>query len=179
MSRAVTHTLGPVGTNCEAAAWHWLRQRGYSGGEVELHSTLEEAVPAVLRSPKSSILLACIVYPQLNELVFRNLTKMALRECFTMPTHPMVLAAPKVGHIGLVLSHPAPASLLDGREVLIKMANSNSAAAIDCAKGLGDACITTKIAAETNGLLIIEDFGAVPMGFSIHVPYGSEVWPYE
>lgn len=179
MSRAVIHTLGPVGTNCEAAAWHWLRQRGYSGGEVELHSTLEQAVPAVLRSPKSSILLACIVYPQLNEIVFRNLAKMALRECFTMPTHPMVLAAPKAGHIGLVLSHPAPASLLDGREVLIKMANSNSAAAIDCAKGLSDACITTKIAAEANGLLIIEDFGAVPMGFSIHVPYGSEVWPYE
>lgn len=174
-SEVSVHTLGPSGTNCEAAAWHWLRENRRVRGQVVLHPTLEDAVPAVLEQPGSSVLLGCVVYPRLNELVFQNLDTLVLRECFVMPTHSMVLAAPSAGTIRTLLSHPAPVNLLDGRDVSIELASSNAAAAAACAQGRSDACITTSCAAEANGLLVIEDFGPVSMGFSIHVPHESEV----
>lgn len=43
---AVLHTLGPTGTNCEAAAHAWFRRQG-GVGRVELHSTLEQAVERI------------------------------------------------------------------------------------------------------------------------------------
>ncbi|MEU7433855.1 bacilysin biosynthesis protein BacA [Streptomyces sioyaensis] len=171
----VVHTLGPSGTNCEAAARYWLRENHTGNGTVVLHPTLEQGVPAVLKEPTWSVLLGCVVYPRLNELVFQNLRSMALRECFMMPTHPMVLAAPSRGEVRTVLTHPAPVDLLEGRDVRIELASSNAAAAAGCAQGRSDACITTRPAAEANGLLVLEDFGPVDMGFSIHVPHESEI----
>ncbi|MFE3625189.1 bacilysin biosynthesis protein BacA [Streptomyces sp. NPDC059159] len=171
----VVHTLGPTGTNCEAAAEYWLSENHLGKGTVKLHPTLEQAVPAVLKEPTRSVLLGCVVYPRLNELVFQNLRSMALRECFMMPTHPMILAARTRGKIRTVLSHPAPVNLLDGQDIQIELVSSNAAAAAGCAAGRGDACITTSPAADANGLLVIEDFGPVSMGFSIHVPHESEV----
>ncbi|MFI6439111.1 prephenate dehydratase domain-containing protein [Streptomyces sp. NPDC050759] len=170
------HTLGPSGTNCEAAAKYWLKEQHSGKGRVILHPTLEQAVPAVLKEPTRSILLGCVVYPKLHEIVFQNLRSMALRECFMMPTHPMILAAPQQrAEIRTVLTHPAPVNLLDGRDVSIELASSNAAAAAGCAQGQSDACITTRPAAEAHGLVVIEDFGPVSMGFSIHVPYETEV----
>jgi prephenate dehydratase len=173
----VVHTLGPAGTNCEAAARQWLRDNAAGNGTVVLHPTLEEAVQVVLKEPARNVLLGCVVYPRLHELVFQNLSSMALRECFMMPTHNMVLAAPARGPIETVLSHPAPVDLVGGRGYRIQLATSNAAAAADCAKGGTDACITTRPAADANNLLVIEDFGPVDMGFSIHVPHQSEVYP--
>lgn len=65
---AVLHTLGPTGTNCEAAAHAWFRRQG-GVGRVELHSTLEQAVE---RMPEDDThaLLSCVVYPELHTLVF-------------------------------------------------------------------------------------------------------------
>src|ERR1044072_7237717 len=40
------HTLGPHGTNLEAASHEWLRRRGVTG-TVHLHSSIEEALGAV------------------------------------------------------------------------------------------------------------------------------------
>lgn len=174
-SAVVVHTLGPSGTNCEAAAWYWLRESELESGSVELHPTLEDAVLAMLKQPRLSVLLGCVVYPRLHEIVFQNLGVMALQECFVMPTHPMVLAAPSFGDFETVLSHPAPVNLLDGRDVRIELASSNAAAAIACAQGHADACITTSLAAQANGLHVIEDFGHVPMGFTIHAAHESEV----
>jgi hypothetical protein len=169
------HTLGPPGTNCEAAAHFYLRQRGDQAGDVLLYETLEKAVVGMLADPRDSALLGCVVYPQLNEIVFRNLAAMSLRDCFVMPTYPMVLASRDDAPVSTVISHPAPVHLLDGRNVTIILANSNSAAAIACASGKSDACITTSVAAEAWNLRILEDFGPVPMGFSIHAPHGTEI----
>lgn len=169
------HTLGPTGTNCEAAAKYYLEQRAYTNGSVVLHETLENAVEDVLVDPADSVLLGCVVYPKLNEIVFRNLHSMSLRECFVMPTYRMVLAAPGDGPVHTVLSHPAPVNLLEGRDLDILLVSSNSAAALGCAEGKADACITTSVAAEANGLAILEDFGQVPMGFSIHAPHGTRL----
>ncbi|WP_409180693.1 hypothetical protein F9C11_29940 [Amycolatopsis sp. VS8301801F10] len=168
------HTLGPAGTNCEAAARHYLEKNGYRDGSVVLYDTLEDAVEHVLDEPADSALLGCIVYPRLHEIVFDHLDSLALRECFTMPTHRMVLAkpagSPEIGPRSTVLCHPAPVQLLDGRGLDVRLATSNAAAARQCAAGEADACITTIVAAGAAGLDIVEDFGPVPMGFSIHVP---------
>jgi prephenate dehydratase len=165
------HTLGPRGTNCEAAARHWLAEQGVSEPQIVLHRTLEEATVVMLADDgRTKALLACVVYPYLHDLVFKNLADMAMLDCFVMPTYPMVLASPGTTTPTTVASHPAPMSLIEGRGLDIHLANSNAEAALRCAAGEVDACITTSVAAERAGLILIQDFGPVPMGFSVHVP---------
>lgn len=164
------HTLGPTGTNCEAAAHHWIQTRGFPDASVVLHPTLEKAVIDVIGMPQTSVLLACVVYPYLHEIVFKNMRDMTMRECFVLPTHNMVYAGRPDQPQRTVASHPAPVNLLDGRSVEISLVNSNSEAAATCASGVTDACITTLPAARRHGLSILTDFGPVPMGFSVHAP---------
>lgn len=168
------HTLGPAGTNCEAAARFWIDKRRKNRGTIVLHPSLESAVPAVLETSGNAVLLACVVYPRLHEIVFRNLAHLELKECFVVPTYRMVLAARSMlregspGPFGSIASHPAPVDLIAGSAADIRMARSNSEAAQVCARGETDACITTVVAANSNDLTIVKDFGSVQMGFSIH-----------
>ena len=81
----------------------------------------------------------------------------------------MVLAARNdVEIITSVASHPAPIGLVPESISDLRVVDSNSQAAIDCASGLVDGCITTIVAAQKHNLRIISDFGPVPMGFTIH-----------
>ncbi|GAA2711198.1 MULTISPECIES: bacilysin biosynthesis protein BacA [Streptomyces] len=160
------HTLGPQGTNLEAASHEWLRRRGITDGTVELHSSIESALEAVPADGRHA-LTACAVYPALHTLVFGNLHRLRMVDSFVMPTHNMVLASTGAQHPASVASHPAPKGLVpEGariREVL-----SNSQAAIDCAEGLVEGCITTIVAAQAHGLEVVRDFGPVPMVFTVH-----------
>ncbi len=163
----VLHTLGPAGTNCEAAAHAWFRRLG-GVGRVELHPTLELAVE---RMPEDDThaLLGCVVYPDLHTLVFSNLDRLELADCFIFPTFNMLFAKrPGVAHLSSVASHPAPRHLVPAG-LKVSLVNSNSQAALDCANGIVDACITTLPAAQKHGLQIVNDHGPVPMGFTIHV----------
>ena len=162
------HTLGPAGTNCEAAAHHWLAQRNIQDHDVTLHTTLEEAVEVVTSTPGANVLLGCVVYPDLHHLVFRNLKALSLVECFVMPTYHMVVAGDMSKPRPIVASHPAPVNLLDEWSPEIVLVHSNVAAAMSCAQGETDACVTTAIAAERAGLPVAKDFGPVSMGFTIH-----------
>ncbi|MFF8602367.1 prephenate dehydratase domain-containing protein [Streptomyces sp. NPDC015232] len=165
------HTLGPHGTNLEAASHEWLRRRGVTGGTVTLHASIEEALEAVPDDGRHA-LTACAVYPALHTLVFSNLHRLHMIDSFVMPTHNMVLASRGTDTPAVVASHPAPRGLVPGalapasaevREVL-----SNAQAAIDCAEGRVDGCITTIVAAERHGLRVLRDFGPVPMVFTVH-----------
>ncbi len=167
------HTLGPEGTNCEAAAKSWLMARG-GAGEVVLHATLEEAVPAVVEDPAAA-LLGCVVYPDLHKLVFGNLHSLVLADCFVVPTHRMVLAArPDAPSPSVVATHPAPESLIPTEIAERRFVSSNVVAALSCARGEVDGCITTEVAAKRLKLQILRDFGAIEMGFTIHVPLRKE-----
>ncbi|MCW2256946.1 hypothetical protein M2263_003037 [Providencia alcalifaciens] len=42
----IIHTLGPIGTNCEKAAYYWLKQKNLDG-KVILHETLEVSVEKI------------------------------------------------------------------------------------------------------------------------------------
>lgn len=166
------HTLGPEGTNCQLAVYHWLNMKNIDVADatIILHPTLEEGLDAVLEE-RDSLLLACIVYPKLNELVFNHLDNMQLADCFIMPTYNMVLATKKQlskQQIQSVVSHPAPVSLVDDLNCEAQLTTSNSHAAMLCANEKFDACITTRKSAELYNLIEVEDFGQVPMGFSIH-----------
>lgn len=168
------HTLGPTGTNCEKAAQEYLRRQS-KAGNIRLHETLEVAVEELINSEEGGVLLGCIVYPQLHDIVFKNLGKLKLVDCFVIDTHEMVFAgrSTSLSAISSVGTHPAPKHLvsevLDLRpDVRVTICDSNSAASLQCANGDFDACITTDVAATKNGLHIFKSFGPVPMGFSIH-----------
>jgi hypothetical protein len=162
-------TLGPAGTNCEAAAHFWFDSLNRRGN-VTLYPSLETALEeGVLRMPGAA-LLSCIVYPDLHNLVFRNLKHVALVDAFVMPTLSMVLAAREEGPFHTVATHPAPEVLIPENIAQRRYARSNSEAGLQCARGEVDACITTITVAEKLGLKIIADYGRIPMGFAIHVP---------
>jgi hypothetical protein len=162
----VLHTLGPEGTNCELAARTWFDRAGVDG-EVILHPTLEEAADAVLGQPGAA-LLACIAYPELHTLIYTRYHRLVLVDSLIMPTHSMVLAArTSRPTIRTVATHPAPVTLVpDGAAV--QLVTSNSQAARDCADGLVDACITTAPAMVEHGLELVQDFGPLSMGFTVH-----------
>ncbi|MBH2952444.1 hypothetical protein I5Q45_25715 [Serratia marcescens] len=168
------HTLGPAGTNCEKAAHLWLKNNSHRG-EVKLHQTLEDAAKYMNKTDANDVLLGCIVYPELHHLVFKNLSNLKLIDCFVMDTHNMVFAGkkPNPDEIRTVGSHPAPQDLIHqvpgiNKQLSIRLFNSNSEAARQCAADAVDACISTDISALRCGLTILVDFGPVPMGFSIH-----------
>ena len=161
------HTLGPTGTNCEAAAHYWFDLNNIEG-DVILHDTLEAGV-ATLRDSDAAdqAVLGCIVYPELHTLVFSNLTWLKLVDCFIMPTFNMVLARKPGDELTRIATHPAPQGLVpEGCERIL--VTSNSVAAARCASGTVDGCVTTLVAARNHGLEVVRDYGPVPMGFSIH-----------
>lgn len=169
------HTLRPKGTNCEKAADYWLAKNNVKGN-VKLYPTLESATESV-KEDKDGLLLGCIVYPDLNNIVFQNLSSLELKNCFVMDTHNMVFASRytdycDIFHVG---SHPAPQHLLSELPIADKsmkktLFTSNSEAGVQCAQGAVDGCITTFSTAEKYHLHILHAFGPVPMGFSVHAP---------
>lgn len=170
MDKSITKilTLGPAGTNCEAAANYYIKSNGMDA-DVELYNTLEEAAKIVSENTKGYALLGCIVYPDLHQLCFPYLGKMKLQDVFIHDTYNMVLASRhKDQDVKIVATHPAPKSLVPSKYKTVT-SNSNTHAGIMCKRGDTDACITTSKSAENEGLHIIKDYGPVPMGFSIHV----------
>ncbi|WP_319557419.1 hypothetical protein [Thiomicrorhabdus sp.] len=165
----VIHTLGPSGTNCEMAAQHWMKEN-HSSGRVVLHKTLEEAQAATLEDQENAVLLGCVVYPDLHNIVFQHLQEFELMECFVVPTLEMVLAGhkTKVSIEDRFICHPAPKSLLPKGAKHIELATSNAEAAKLCGLHQADFCITTLPSAQENGLTVVQRFGAVRMGFSVH-----------
>lgn len=164
----VIRTLGPEGSNLELAAYEWFRLNGVANGEVILHPTVEDAVSAI--SADNEGVMACAAYPHLHTLIFENLKSLTIIDTFLFPTMEMVLASRRLSSYKAgetCASHRAPQALIPDRFRWIE-SSSNSQAARDCADNLSDACITTKTAAESNDLLIVENFGTVDMAFTLH-----------
>lgn len=160
-------TLGPPGTNLEAAAKWWCQTRSACNARVFLHETLEGAVEE-MSLDGTEVLIGCIVYPDLHTLVFGNLARLEIAECFVFPTHRMVLASRDGKFPVSVATHPAPRLLVPQEVTETIIVNSNSAAAMQCASGTVAGCVTTIVAAQAHGLKVLRDYGSVPMGFSVH-----------
>lgn len=150
------HTLGPTNTNCEKAAYKWLKAKNIEG-EVVLHDTLEDAVETLLTNNDSeSALLGCVVYPDLHKIVFSNLDRIILYDVFIDNTYDMVLASNGkcVNELNCIASHPAPSGLIldNYPTVNVEYATSNSNAGLRCLQGEVDGCITTKAVVKTYNL---------------------------
>lgn len=161
------HTLGPSGTNCERAARSWaLRECG--SAEVHLHGSMEEAASHVVRDDRA-VLLGVVAYPNLHTIIYSHLHTLRLMDVFIMNTDNMVLAS-RTGAAPIVCAtHPAPEKLLH-ETVERRFVSSNVMAANTCAAGEADSCITTLCAAQKHKLVLLQAFGPVPMGFTIHGP---------
>jgi hypothetical protein len=166
----VIHTLGPLGTNLAGAALIWLQRNAAAVSDLDknviLHSTVEDAVANMPENDKHG-LMTCAVYPLLHDLVFKNIVKLQFIDSFIYPTFSMVLASVSGLRPLKVATHPAPSSLVPKNAETI-FVNSNSQAALDCAAGLVDGCITTAAAATMHELKVVTDFGPVPMVFTLH-----------
>ncbi|WP_344125167.1 hypothetical protein [Luedemannella flava] len=164
---ATIHTLGPSGTNLEKAAHRWFADRRRQG-TVVLHGEVEDGLD-VMKFDGTEAILACAVYPRLHDLVFSNLHRLEMADSFILDTYDMVLATrPDQGPVTTIITHPAPSCLVADRGT-ITYASSNSVAAAECAAGRYDACVTTGQAAQAEGLRTLENFGPVPMVFTLHV----------
>jgi hypothetical protein len=161
------HTLGPAGTNCELAAQEWLARQGRRG-TIVLHGTLEEAAAEAARTPGAALMVP-VAYPELHKLVYAYLDTLELADSLITMTHNMVLARrPRVGCPASVASHPAPVELVPAG-CTVRIVASNAQAALDCARGEADGCITTLPSMESNGLELVHDYGPVAMAFTVHV----------
>ncbi|MGH9226515.1 MAG: bacilysin biosynthesis protein BacA [Acidimicrobiales bacterium] len=161
------HTLGPAGTNCELAAQEWFAREGRPG-TVVLHPTLEDAAEQASRTPGAALLVA-VAYPNLHTLVYAHIGRLVLADSIITMTHNMVLARrPGVAIPSSAASHPAPAGLVP-EGLAVRLVTSNTQAALDCAAGAVDACITTLPAMRENDLDLVRDFGPIAMAFTVHV----------
>ena len=161
------HTLGPAGTNCEKAALKWVKRK-CPNASLHLHSTMELAATKVANC-RSSALLSVMAYPQLHAIIYEHITALQLIDVFIMNTDNMVLASASGMMPTTCATHPAPEKLLPA-SVKRHYVTSNVVAAVECANGKAEGCITTLGAAQKHSLKILQKFGPVPMGFTIHGP---------
>lgn len=168
--KIIIHTLGLEGTNCEKAGYLWLESKKVYG-DVKLYSTLEDALIEV-RKNTHDLLLGCAVYPDLHKIVFENLDFLEIQDSFVMPTWNMVLAKNHRSSSNMekiiIACHPAPSHLAYTYSQNVRFVSSNVQAALECVSGKASACITTLKAAQDNNLKVIQDFGEVPMCFTLH-----------
>lgn len=168
--KIIIHTLGPEGTNCEKAGYLWLESNKVYG-DVKLYSTLEDALIEV-RKNTHDLLLGCAVHPDLHQIVFENLDFLEIQDSFVMPTWNMVLAKNHSSSSNMekiiIACHPAPSHLAFSYSQNVRFVSSNVQAALECVRGKASACITTLKAAQDNNLKVIQDFGEVPMCFTLH-----------
>lgn len=77
-----------------------------------LHREIEDALGRMAFDGSEAI-VACAVYTRLHTLVFENLTRLAMVDCFIRPTYRMVLASRFNRPDGeRIATHPAPRSLV-------------------------------------------------------------------
>ncbi len=166
------HTLGPAGTNLCAASWLWFARHGIKGAVV-LHRTVEDAISA-MPVQTSDALMTCAVYPDLHHVVFANLSRFEFVDAFIFPTFPMILASRDGERPRSVATHPAPQGLVPASADRV-LTTSNAQAARDCADGRTEGCITTLAALNSAGLTVVQDFGPVPMVYTLHgQPFGEQ-----
>jgi hypothetical protein len=160
------HTLGPNGTNCELAALHWRDDKMCVDTTIFLHDSFELAAEAVAVR-NDSVLLGVAAYPQLHSIIYSNLKNFQIIDVFICRTEEMILASNDGYMPSLCATHPAPERLLPS-VIERKYVSNNVAAAQECASGNTDGCLTTLRAAKKYNLKIVNNFGQVPMAFTVH-----------
>jgi len=179
--RQIRHfALGPEGTNILQACSRWtVRMQIEHKAHTVLCDTPEDSILAARQLAEPSTLgvfWTCAVYSREMEVFFRNpdtlpfftqetmaLDKMQLatRPALTAELNDTCVPVPSDWRIAV---HSSPAALLPHHRNVV-LVNSNAAAAIDCAAGRVEACITTESARSRHGLTSLHCFGSPEMVF--------------
>jgi hypothetical protein len=171
--------LGPEGTNISQACRRWTArmQIGHKADTV-LCDTPEDSIVAArqLADPGAlGVFWTCAVYSREMEVFFRNPDTLPFFTQETMALDKMQLATRPALAAELhdsrvpcgwrIAVHPSPAALLPPHHRNVVLVNSNAVAAIDCAAGRVEACITTESARARQGLTSLHCFGSPEMVF--------------
>jgi len=174
-----SYALGPQGTNIIRAATAWHAKMGIANKATVIPcSTVEESV-VLTRANKSegclSVFWTCAVYFRENEVFFENPDMLPFVFEQILPLDEMQLAcelklareleSAAVRPEWRILSHPSPAPLVKSLGWKVIEARSNADAAVRCAAGEAEACVTTEDARQRYGLVTLHAFGSPPMLF--------------
>src|SRR3989338_6561741 len=144
--RVVNFVLGPEGTNMQQACKAWIRWSGIvAKAEIMLCPTPEDSLAQARLVTEKGVVpffWTCAVYFRLKEELHRQEWNGGWR----------------------IASHPSPSPLVDGLGPVVKT-TSNAQAALMCARGEVEACITTAQAAKIHGLTMVHEFGSPIMVF--------------
>ncbi len=178
--RLIRHfALGPAGTNISQASHRWtLRMQVEHKAHTVLCDTPEDSIVAareVVEPGALGMFWTCAVYSREMEIFFRNPDTLPFFTQETMPldqmqlaTRPSLAAAlgePRVPRDWRIAVHSSPAALLPPHHPNVVLVNSNAAAAVDCAAGRVEACVTTESARSRHGLVSLHCFGSPEMVF--------------
>lgn len=160
-------TLGPSGTCSENTVKSFIAERGLNG-EILLKETFQDCVASLI-SKEVDFIIVPSAFKELNELIFKNLGKIKIKECFVLNTPALVIGVKEKNKIMSIATHSAPEILAKNNFPDIKIIGSpsNSKSAIMVVEGKADACLTTEIAAKANNLKILKNFGEVPMSWNV------------
>lgn len=170
--------LGPLGTNMIQAAQRWYERMEVADKALIIPCETPEHSLTSAESATGEAVLAlfwtCAVYVHLNEIFFRNIDCLPFQFQQIMPLDEMQLACrpelvPKsagaIPEHWRISTHASPSPLIAHLSADIVSANSNAAAAKDCACGNSEACITTEAARLEYGLAKLFSFGSPDMVF--------------
>jgi len=176
--RAVyNYALGPRGTNMMQAAGRWVDRMGIPAKSHMIACGRAEQALALARATTEEGVLGvfwtCAVYYRLFELFFENPDVLPFAFVETLSLDNMQLscrpelapAFPSAASAWRILSHPSPAPLVGHLGCQVVKADSNAEAAVRCAAGEAEACITTETARQLYGLVKLHSFGSPEMIF--------------
>lgn len=175
--------LGPEGTNMVQACRRWISRMGIGvKANIALCETPESSIRAARAVAGKNVLCVfwtCAVFDREFDIFFGNpgsypffsqeimdLDEMQLatrEELVKAWTHDRFPATWKVS------THPSPSVLLRQLHCEAVLVRSNAEAAIVCAKGETEGCITTESARAIHGLIKIHSFGSPRMVFFVGI----------
>jgi len=174
-----SYALGPEGTNIIRAATTWHVEMGIAQKSAVIPcGTVEESVMRTRANTSAgclSLFWTCAVFTRENQVFFENPDMLPFAFWLCMPLDEMQLACrpglaadlePVAIRAGWrILTHPSPAPLVKSLGCEIIEAKSNADAAVRCAAGEGEACVTTEAARLRYGLAKVRSFGSPDMVF--------------
>lgn len=161
-------TLGPEGTCSEMAAQYYGQRLG-GNYQVKLYMSFEEAINS-LKEQRSTYVIIPSAYKKIANTIFKEKNYVQIEDVFIFDTPEIVFATNrKRRKIRKIATQSSPKSLLEGlyEEEDFIDSDSNSRSALMVMEGLADACLTTMICAQKYSMNIIENFGAVHMGWNV------------
>jgi len=171
--------LGPRGTNIHLAATTWAQRAGCAAKvQTVFCSTPEESIRYARQVDEAGVVAmfwTCAVYTRENDIFFGNpdTSPFAVRQIMRLDRMQLA-ASPSLAQAiqdqvlpphWRIACHPAPAALLKDLPNPVVPVDSNAQAAIDCASGRTELCVTTETARDISRLATLHSFGSPPMVF--------------